>query len=136
MSKFTLSTDSAKYGLVLGLIMIVASFAMKFPVAYDPEKVGALLAPLSETGWRLVVVVALLAIAAFTLRTRRPALAEWLGSFAVMALLYPLVALLGGFPSGIGLAGAGFSFGYIFVVCSLSVLIAKFVLGRYKRIGL
>lgn len=105
----------AKHFALSGAAMLIFGLFLSWPWAFSWHEVLASIVVLvsSGTGWRLIGFIVATVLVAVLLRPRFPEAAEWVGSLAVLAMLYPFFGLLAGLPPTSGWPGLFVSVGAI-----------------------
>ena len=133
MMSYRLSKGVVVKSLSTGIAAIVVGAALTLPMQINWAAIAEQISPLSNTWWRVLLLsIGMGVLALFLVRKKYVALAEYVGTIACLALLYPLLALFAGLPSYLGIKALFFVFGGLMVIISLSAFMAITALQTQK----
>jgi hypothetical protein len=128
---FRLTKETILQFLLMGLFSMLAGVYLANSFNPNWSAVLVLLEPMGQSWWRLAVVFFSFGfLSIFLARKGRNALAEIVGTFAFMVLLYPTFALVALLPEGLGYEALLIVMGLLITQISLSALMAILLLNN------
>lgn len=133
MKPLRLEPDVAKHFISVGTGLTAIGAVVSMPMEYSLGPVIDALYPLFETWPRLMTIIIWFTMVAYVLRRRSPAVAEWFGAFAVIAVLSPMFSLIAGLPKDVGWPLVVIALGGMLLVFSLSAWTSATVMRQLTK---